>query len=34
LGTYVQRAFLGAVGLVVLFWVGLIAIAHLQGRIP
>jgi hypothetical protein len=34
LGTYVQRAFLGAVGLVMLFWVALIMIAHLQGRIP
>jgi|SRR6266446_187183 len=34
LGTYVQRAFLGVVGLVVLFWIGLIVIAHLQGRIP
>jgi hypothetical protein len=34
LGTYVKRAFLGAAGLVVLFWVGLIVIAHLQGRIP
>jgi hypothetical protein len=34
LGTYVQRAFLGAAGLVLLFWVGLIVIAHLQGRIP
>jgi len=31
LGTYVQRAFLGAAGLVVLFWCGLIVIAHLQG---
>jgi hypothetical protein len=34
LGTYVQRAFLWAAGLVVLFWVGLIVIAHLQGCIP
>ncbi len=34
LGTYIQRAFLGAVGLVVLFWIGLIVIANLQGRIP
>ena len=34
LGTYVQRAFLVAIGLVVLFWVGLIVVAHLQGRIP
>ena len=34
LGTYVKRAFLGAVGVVVLFGVGLIVVAHLQGRIP
>ena len=34
LRTYIQRAFLAAVGLVVLFWIGLIVIAHLQGRIP
>jgi len=34
LGTYVQRAFLGVVGLVVLFWIGLIVIAHLQGGFP
>jgi hypothetical protein len=34
LGTCVQRAFLWAIGLVVLFWVGLIVVAHLQGRIP
>jgi hypothetical protein len=34
LGTYVQRALLGAVGLILLFWVGLIVVAHLQGRIP
>ena len=34
LGTYVQRAFVGAIGLVALFWVGLIVVAHLQGRMP
>jgi hypothetical protein len=34
LGTYVQRSFLAAAGLVVLFWAGLIVIANLQGRIP
>jgi hypothetical protein len=34
LGTYVRRAFVGAAGAVVLFWIGLIVIAHLQGRIP
>jgi hypothetical protein len=34
LGTYVKRAFQGALGAVVLFWLGLIVIAHLEGRIP
>lgn len=34
LGTYIKRAFLGAVGLVVLLWAVLVVIAHLQGRIP
>ena len=34
LSTYIQRAFLLAIGLVILFWVGLIVVAHLQGRIP
>ena len=31
LGTYVQRAFLWAIGLVVLFWVGLIVVASPAG---
>jgi len=34
LSTYVQRAFLGAVGLLLLFWFGLIVVAHLRGMIP
>ena len=34
LSTYIQRAFLAALGAVVVFWVGLIVVAHLQGRIP
>jgi len=34
LGAYIKRAFLVAAGLVVLFWISLIVIAHLEGRIP
>jgi len=32
--TYIRRAFQGALAMVTLFWVGLIVIAHLEGRIP
>ena len=34
IGTYIKRAFQGAVAAVVVFWLGLIVVAHLQGRIP
>jgi len=34
LSTYIKRAFQGAIGAVVLFWVGLVVVAHLTGRIP
>jgi len=33
-GTYVKRAFQTAAAAIVLFWVGLIIIAHLRGQIP
>jgi len=34
MGTYIKRAFQGAVSAILLFWIGLIVAAHLQGRIP
>jgi len=32
-GTYIKRAFQGAIGVVVLFWVGLIVVGRLKGWI-